>query len=196
MAYLLRRMGMARKHSDVFKPLEDGKAGAAGAGKTAAGGTKGVAFDGKSLRGWKSLGPGSWEAKDGVIAGKHTGKGEEVGFVFPVSDASRKWYDYKVSFEVWCSVPGGWQVALRAREATGGLVSTNILNASKDATDKKWWKITLRLSGEHVYTSVDGGEENEFKKDTDGLAGTFAFGVKPGAVVKFRNVKFELTKSK
>jgi hypothetical protein len=119
-----------------------------------------------------------------------------VGFVCPLSDAARKWYDYKVSFEVWCSVAGGWQVVLRARKGPGGLVSTNVLNASENFTSNKWWKITLRLSGETVYATVEGGEEFEFKKDTNKLPGTFAFGVKLGAVVKFKNVKFELTKSK
>ncbi len=194
--YLLKKVGIAKKHSDVFKPFEGSGTSAAGTGKTAGGGAKGVAFDGKSLQGWKLLGPGSWEAKNGVIEGKHTGKGTDVSFIFPAENASRKWYDYKISFEVWCSVAGGWQVALRAREGTGGLVSTNILNASENFTGNKWWKITLRLSGESVYASVDGGEEFEFKKDTDKLAGTFAFGVKLGAVVKFKNLNFELTGSK
>jgi hypothetical protein len=196
MTYLLKRVGIAKKHSDVFEPLGGEKEDTAGAGKTPAAGGKGGVFDGKSLQGWKSLGPGTWEVKDGEIVGQHTGKGEEVGFVFPQSDAGRKWYDYKVSFEVWCSVAGGWQVALRAREGTGGLISTNILNASDNFTNNKWWKISIRISGESIYASVDGGEEFEFKKDTDKLAGTFAFGVKLGALVKFKNIKFELTKSK
>jgi hypothetical protein len=194
--YLVRKLGMAEKHSDVFKPLEEGKEDTTRPDKTAAGGAKGEIFNGKNLDGWKSLGSGSWEVKEGVITGKHTGKGNDVGFVFPMNDAARKWYEYKVSFEVWCNVAGGWQVALRAREGTGGLVSTNVLNASSNFTEKQWWKISLRLSGGSIYASVDGGEEFEFKKDPDKLPGTFAFGVKPGAVVKFRNVKFELTKSK
>jgi hypothetical protein len=119
-----------------------------------------------------------------------------VGFVYPFSDKSKKWLDYKLSFEVWCSVAGGWQVGLRVREGAGGLVSGNLLNASDKFVDSKWWRIALRLDGKNVYASVDGAGEFRLRRDEDLLPGTFAFGVKLGAVVKFRNIKLELLKVK
>jgi hypothetical protein len=196
-AYRLKRMGIAKELEDAFKPLEEEKRAASG-GDGQPPPVKGDIFSGKTLKGWNTSGPGKWEAKDGIIVGRHTGKGKEgdVGFVFPMSDESKKWLDYKVSFDVKCNVAGGWKVAVRAREATGGLVSGNLLDASEGFAKAKWWSIVLRVEGDIVYASVDGSEEFVQGKDPDKLPGTFAFGVKLGAIVEFKNIKFELAKTK
>ncbi len=197
--YLLKKLGIAKILGDAFKPLGEKPEDNGGAGKQPQPqpADAGI-FDGKSLTGWKTHGPGEWKVQDGVIIGKHTGKGREkdIGFVYPFSDKSKKWLDYRVSFEVWSNVAGGWQVGLRVREGVGGLVSGNLLNASDQFVDSKWWKIVLRLDGKNIYASVDGSDEFKMPRDEDLLPGTFAFGVKLGAVVKFRNIKFELVKTK
>ena len=193
--YLLKRLGIAKVLGDAFKPLGEKPEDNGGEEKQPEPVSTGL-FDGKTLNGWETHGPGKWEVKDGEIAGKHTGAGTDVGFVYPLSAGSKKWLDYKVSFEVWSNVAGGWQVGLRVRESVGGLVSGNLLNASDKFVEKKWWKIALRLDGRNIYASVDGSEEFKMPRDEDLLPGTFAFGVKLGATVKFRNLKFELVKSK
>jgi hypothetical protein len=195
-AYLLKKVGIAKTLENAFKPLKKEAAPAGGDG-TGAPASGSAVFDGKTLKGWKTSGPGKWEVKDGVIVGRHTGKNpKDIGFVFPLSEQSKKWLDYKLSFDVKCNVAGGWPGALRAREATGGLVSGNLLDAGEDFSGGQWWSISLRVKGDTVYASVDGSDERVQSKDNDKLPGMFAFGVKLGAVVEFKNIKFELLKTK
>lgn len=197
--YVIKRLGIAKLLGDAFKlpgdkPKESGGTGKQPQPQPA---EKGI-FDGKTLTGWKTHGPCEWKVENDLIIGKHTGKGKtgDIGFVYPFSDKSVKWLDYKVSFEVWSNIAGGWQVALRAREGISGLASGNLLNASDRFVGNQWWKIALRLDGKNIFASVDGSEEFRLPRDEDELPGTFAFGVKLGATVKFRNLKFELVKTK
>jgi len=193
--YLLRRLGIAESVEEAFKMQKPfGEAGEPTG--NAPGETKEPLFDGKSLKGWDIHGPAKWKVEDGIIIGTYDGNGTDTGFVLPAGRGSDKWLDYKLSFEVLSNVAGGWQVGLRTRKSTGGLVSGNLLNAAEAFEGNKWWKIELRIVGEKVYASVNGSDEFEQGEDEYLLPGTFSLGVKPGAVAKFKNVKFELLKSK
>ncbi len=192
--YLLKRLAVAKSADEAFpapkKPdgKEDGTTPDEGVQEK-------HLFDGKTLDGWKDTGPAKWSVQEGSIMGVHTG-GEKPGYLYPVVEQSEKWFNYKLSFEVNCDVAGGWQVGLRTRTELGGIVSSNLLDASKEFVADKWYKITLRLEGKNIYTSVDGSEERLLEQDEKLLPGAFAFGVKPGAVAHIKNVTFKLISTK
>ncbi len=169
-------------------------------------------WDGKTFKGWHTIGVGTWTIEDGAIVGRK--KAEEKEFGHLVSDDVFKDFVVRLKFKVLQGNSGfyfrveekgysgvsGFQAEIAPDANTGGLYETNgrawVVQPSPEVVKKafkpnEWNEMIVAAKGGDITVWVNGVKTAEVKNDPGRREGHFALQLHGGndMLVMFKDIE-------